>query len=658
MQWLGLVVSAITCLAFLLIPGLLLGWLLGLRRLALIATAPLLSITVIAGSAVVAGKMSIGWSIWPQLLVLAALAVPCGILGWLARRWQPVSVQAGDDPPTENGPRPWLVTVLSLLLSSAIATWQLARILPSVDSFSETFDNILHMNLVRWILDNQNGSSWGATSMTTGGQLPGFYPAAWHDLVSTTMLTLGTTDIAVTTNATIWAVMAVVWPLGCLFLARQLFPQGSLVIRLGAGILASSFAAFPSLLIGFGVLYPNFLAFSLLPALVAWAATILKLAPAITSTGISVIAVLACLPGLFLAHPNGVLSYIAILLPLGVAWCLRGVRASWRIQRRSALLYILATFIAVAVFVVIWHIGRTEPNWNPPNSSETSLAEALLASPLLIRPFWLLGLLICIGLINLVTHSRLRWWIGPTAVILILWGAASAMSPGRLRDTLVAGYYDDPFRLAALLPITLFPLALAGLESITSAIDRYIERSVQPNRDHFRPVVVVISLLILLAGVQFTPAMNQHIKWVRSTYTTDDSFLVDSDELTLIKQLPDLIPPGTRVATNPWTGSSMAYALEDIPTTTTHIGYISTADLDIINRFLNKAATESEYVCPALRNLDVGYVLDFGKIEVNGGQGAYNSYQGFEDLSTAPGFAPVMKQGDAVLYRIDACSGY
>jgi len=659
MQWLSLAVSAATCLAFLFIHGLLLGWLLGLRRLALTATAPLLSITVVSGSAVIASWLGISWSILPQLLLLAVFAVPCGVFGWLVRRWRhrhgghSTEVLPVDNPPTEERLRPWFVTILSLLLAVALATWQLTRMLPAVDAFSETYDNILHMNLVRWILDTHDGSSWSATSMIAGDQPPGFYPAAWHDLVSSTMLTLGATDIAVATNATIWAVMAVVWPLGCLFLARQLFPKGSLMVRLGAGILASSFAAFPSLLIGFGVLYPNFLAFSLLPTLVAWATIILKLTPPITPPVTSLIVVLVGLPGLFLSHPNGLLSYIAILSPLGLVWCLRGVRSSWNDQRKHAWLYIGATLLALGAFAGIWYIGRAEPTWAPPNSSETSVAEVLLASPLLIRPFWVLGVLICAGLVELSTRKRLRWWLGPTAVIVVLWGAVSAMSPGIIRNALVAGYYNDPFRLAALLPTALFPLALLGLNNLAMALNSWIGKSKRINGT-LRLLCGVGGLLILVAGVQLAPAMDQHVAWVKSSYITNGSALVNTDELLLIKQLPGIVPPGVRVATDPWDGSSMAYALEGIPTTTTHVGYHLTKDVDIINQFLSQAGSAPNYVCPALKNLNVGYALDFGPIEVHGGN---HAYLGFDDLSNAPGFVPVARQGDAVLYRIDACLG-
>lgn len=660
MQWLSLVPSCFVCLAYLLIPGLAIGWLLGIRRLALVATAPPLSVTVIAGSAIIADRLNLDWGILPVALVLAVLSVFAGAFGWLVSRWQrnharqPKNLPITGQPVANSQLQPWLITALSLALAAILATWQLVRMLPSPNSFSETFDNIFHMNLVRWILDNHTGSSFVVSSMVAGDASPWFYPSAWHDLVSVVMLTMGATDIAVPTNATIWLVMTIVWPLGCLFLVQQILPQASLLVRLGAGVLTSSFAAFPSLLMVWGVLYPNFLAFAFLPSLVALGATILRLTPPIAPTAILVVTVLACLPGLFLAHPNGLLSYIAILSPLGLTWCLRGVRESWQASRTQVYLYALATIAALVIFATIWLFGRGVPTWQPTNSIETTVGEVILASPMWVGPFWLLGLLICAGLVALMTCPEYRWWIGPTAVIVALWGAASAMPAGTIRNVLVSGYYNDPFRLGALLPIALLPVTLFGLNNITSAVNARINQFSLRTRTWLKPLAAAACLLIIVVGVQLTRSMTHQVEWVRATYTVDDSPLVNRDELAVIDQLPAIVPPGVRVATDPWDGSSMAYALIGVPTTTTHVYYNLTVNLEIINESLNQAAVSPGQICPALKELNVGYVLDFGRAEVSGGD---HPYPGFDNLATAPGFVAVASEGDAVLYRIDACNG-
>ncbi|MCL2464669.1 MAG: hypothetical protein FWF28_06345, partial [Micrococcales bacterium] len=57
-------------------------------------------------------------------------------------------------------------------------------------------------------------------------------------------------------------------------------------------------------------------------------------------------------------------------------------------------------------------------------------------------------------------------------------------------------------------------------------------------------------------------------------------------------------------------------------------------------------------VCPSLQALNVGYVLDFGDIDVGGN---IQSFPGWANLATSPGFTLITQVGDAALYRIDAC---
>src|SRR5690606_5761584 len=93
------------------------------------------------------------------------------------------------------------------------------------------------------------------------------YPAAWHDLVSL-LVSVGGGGIPVSVNVINIVVAAVVWPLGCLYLARTVWGNRPAVV-LSAAVLSAGFGAFPISLLDFGVLYPNFLAVALLPLVLA-----------------------------------------------------------------------------------------------------------------------------------------------------------------------------------------------------------------------------------------------------------------------------------------------------------------------------------------------------------------------------------------------------
>ncbi|MDR1449667.1 MAG: hypothetical protein LBI84_05630, partial [Propionibacteriaceae bacterium] len=294
--------------------------------------------------------------------------------------------------------------------------------------------------------------------------------------------------------------------------------------------------------------------------------------------------------------------------------------------------------------------------WPPVESSEAALGEALLAGPLRIQGSWLLGVLIAGGLIAALRRRRrwLAWSAGAWAICCLLWSAAAAWPQDGLRFWFVGGYYSDPYRLAALLAIPSLPLAAVGLEYALRWLNAGLRR-----RGLGQPVWAAAALAVavaaaLTAGTQATAGMNAAIDVVSDDYQINaDSPLVDSDEYRLIERLPELVPAGVRVAVNPWNGSSMAYALVGVLTTTTHVAYEASPAEAVIDNRLSQVGSDPAGVCPAVRERGVGYALDFGSKEVHGGE---NPLPGLENLATAPGFEEVAREGHAVLYKVTACS--
>jgi hypothetical protein len=220
----------------------------------------------------------------------------------------------------------------------------------------------------------------------------------------------------------------------------------------------------------------------------------------------------------------------------------------------------------------------------------------------------------------------------------------------------IGGYYNDPHRLAALLPVVTLPLVALGLQQILSLLTAQLnERQALIRLQPFITVVLaVVTVAALTLGTQVTQRMNAAVDEVSYAYQVlNETPLVNRDELALIDQLPSVLPPGARVATNPWNGSSMAYALVGVLTTTTHVLYNRTPEEVILEQHLNEAAAEPDLVCPALRHLGVEYALDFGDLEI---VGQHEPMPGLADLNRAPGFTPIARVGQAVLYRIVACS--
>jgi hypothetical protein len=620
--------------------------------------APTLSVGIVAVAAIISGWIRL--DSWNWIPIVGLTAVLC-VIAWgfdraglaLLPRWFKPTSKDNEEPSQWQKTWPSLVALVSAMI---IATWQFVQMFDRPDSFSQSYDNMFHMNAVRWILDTGQASSFTVSSVTTLGQTSSFYPAAWHDLVSLAAITINSTIIGHAANSVIWVLMAVIWPLSCLFLVSKLFPQASAPLIISAGILSASFAAFPTLILGFGVVYPNTLGFSLIPVCFGLILSILNIIPGGSSLPLPhrIVILLGCLVGLFLAHPNAVLSLMAMISPVGIVWAYRGIRKA-RAEKSSKVTLITATYIAATVvtliaFASMWIFSMIQDGWPPSTTLSESFIEILSASPMAVSPFWVLAFLIISGIIYFVSTASLRWWAGTFTIICVLWVAASAMPRGKIRNLLVSIYYTDPHRVGALLVLALYPTTVMGIQQLLKWASWLAQRLPRINIPPVKVLSYVAAGILLVTGIQLSPAMSSHISWMHWHYWVDPSAApVDSDEYALIQRLPEFVPPDARIANNPWSGSSFTYALTGILVSSTHVTGNDSKSQTLIRYSLRDAQTNPK-VCEAIEALDLDYALEFMTHDV------HPEYPGLKDLDQAEGFTLLAENGQAKLFRIDACN--
>lgn len=656
MQWLNAVPAIVVAGTVLMGPGLFLGWWLRARGFALMALAPVLSVALIAVAALLAPFLALQWSVVPVLgLTLLASAAAFAVARWGSRNPGPFKAERHFDSR-------FSFAALATLLAGGIIAARLIYAFGSPANISQTFDNIFHLNAVQYILETRQASSLTVGAMTG---IP-FYPAAWHDIVSLTVQLSGV-GIPVAANVVNLVIGALAWPMACIYLCQQVLGQSRLAAVL-AGVMSAAFGAFPLMMVDFGVLYPNLLSISLLPALLALGSQLLKLSVVQDFVPPSrYLAAVIAAAGVALAHPSTFMACLAFMAPAVLlafvsAW--KRWRSSWPQNSREAIGYSSGLAGAGIAALVMWQAIRPAAEtafWPPFQSPLGALWELASNSAMNRPPAIAASVFVAVGVWALI-RQRERWWVlGMLAVACGLFLVSSSFRPGRIRDFLTAIWYNDSYRLAALIPAVAVPLAAVGAVWLI----RRVQRKLVPGRapagvsSASSPVawpakqglpsaalVVAVALATQLGGIQHAT------ETARGNYELrQDSKLVTSDEMAVLQDMKVLVPPDAVVAANPRNGGALAYALAGRRTIELHVltSNATPEDRTILNS-LREASTDP-VVCPAVRALGVEYVLDFGSQEVNDGSG---TAPGLENLDA--NLATVLSQhGDAKLLKFEGC---
>lgn len=658
--WIGFMLPLAITTAWLWLPGLIIGAGLRLRPLPAVAFAPLVSVGVIGLSGILAARLRLPWGPLPPLLLTAAIAVVVLAPRLVAARRRPAArlVEETAAPlsqrvmgalRSDDG-----IVLLAMALGAVLLGVRIARIIGHPDAISQTFDNVFHLSAVRWMLDHQNASSLTVGIMTSDPSEPApFYPAIWHAIVSLVITSGGGASIPVATNALAIAASALVWTTGGVALAVAALP--SHLHRIGilpAGALVAAVPMFPFIFLGFGVVYPNLLGFALLPAAILLVMQTLGAArDAPVLPAVIVIGGLGA-SALVLSHPNSGMALLAMTIPVSTVCAARAVlrcRAGEGTRARALVVPLLAC-AAIVVACVAWPVVRPEATalgWEPLGTLSNAIGEGLTLSPIYLRSAWSLALLLAVGAYAAMRHRRLEV-LGIWTVGMLLWCAGGGWPVGEARTGLVGVWYNDPFRLAALLGVPVLPVLVLGTAHLLDAIRRVLPTAAQAHS----ATASAVATVLLAVATQLAPWMQHLQHATHATYAvSDESMLLTAGETALLEELPELVPADAVIATSPWDGSSLAYAYSGIRTTNTHpLRWISASDY-VIDQHLDQAAEDPE-VCRAVRERGVTHALSFTGRTVND-QGV--PMDGLDQLGTHPGFTLIARHGDAALYRVDAC---
>lgn len=663
-MWWSVLPQLLGAAVLLVLPGLLVSLALRFRGFDALGLAPALTVGIVVSTSTLTPFVNVPFGLLPVAVMTAAVATT----GFFAARlpWaistNPETVAASIPILARSAPFAAFAGAAVLVGTSVI------KVVGTPQSFSQTYDAVFHLNSVKYALDTGQASSLTIGGMTGGG----FYPAGWNAVASLVASVTGA-DVTVAVNITSIIIAAVFWPLGCLVLTRWVVGPGVLA-TLGTAIACASLGAFPLLMIDFGVLYPNLLAISILPASIALLASLAGLSPGHNRRSLAhLLALLLCLAGLVVAHPTTFMAWMTWTFPMAVFHVGRRFPTLWRDRatgRRRFARHLAVTLAYGAVFILLWIYLRPPADasfWGPYHTIPQSFGEALTIAPLNLPPAWLVAPLAFLGLWVCWKHPARFGWIGLVFVIFsALFVVVAGFPVSRARDFLTGIWYNDSYRLAALLPLVAVVLVGVGLnwaaERLADAQDwnaalKYMVQGPDRWRASARTayrVSVGTVLVLSAAALGQQGGLKAEVQQAASRYElTETSPLVSTDELALIRRLPQSVPPDAVLIDNPYTGASLSYALGDRKSAQLHIlSNVSTA-LEKIYDSAGSVATDPS-VCDAVREEHGYYILDFGAKEVHGGN---HLPAGLKNLDKNTGLQLIDSQGEAKLYKITACGG-
>jgi len=641
-SWVSILPALIVTGALLFLPGLLLGFLLRLRGMRLLALAPALSVSLVAVAALAAPFVGIRWSILPVLILTAVAAVAAYF--WSKHVGKPALLRQSSNA------RQLVAVIVSIVVPALLIAFVLVRSMHDPEFFSQRYDNFFHLNAVQYVLDTGNASPLWLGSMTSPAGVP-FYPSGWHAMVSI-IVALSGASVPLASNAMIIVVAAVVWPIGAVFLVRELLGRNQ-ILTVIAGALAAAFPAFPFLLLHYGVLYPLFLGLAVAPAAIVVAWWLLRPGRVPRRQDWALLLVLV-VPGLGVAHPGALMAVVALTVPFVLARLLHQMRTPGR-PRLIGIGLLVAYAAAGVVLLQVVRPPASQIYWPIINTVPDSIGEVVAASVYGYPSSLGITALMIIGAYSVIRRGTYaRWSILAMAVIsAVLYIIVSASPYETLRFWFTAPWYNNPPRIAAFWAIGVLPLAaLGGIVLVTWLLR---QRLLVPVRRFFErlPIVLIAIVVIALVGVTQNAAIRQAAADIEFTYELRPGGpILSPDELDLMEDLAELVPEDAVIAGDPWTGASFAYGVSGRRVLMPHLLMDLTDDAEAINTMLSTEGDSPE-VCAALEDTGVGYVLDFsadGDFQENDGD-----YSGLDDLDSSPYVELVEQRGDAKLFKIVSC---
>lgn len=662
----GLIAAAI-----LVLPGLLVLLPIGTPLPAALVLAPAVGLVPLSVAGIVLSALDIPWNL---TTVTLAMAVTFGIFWLVGRRFRFERKVV----PDYGWP---FVSALgaAVAASSLLTVVALHRGMGSLDTASQGWDPIFHMNAVQWIRESGQATPWSVSPIFAAGG--SYYPIGWHLVVS-----LIPDDVVAASNISTLIIGGLLWPAGLAYLASVIFPERR-GIWLLAPVLGASYISFPFAQLVRSGQWPNGLGTALVPAALAILILTLRLLRTSNRERLSgqgfwhrrvfptVLVAVLTLAGTAAAHPGAVMAVAVAGAPFVVAFGVPWLGKAFRHHRKSAVISVIAGVgLFITATAVLGQSRLLESVMRYNRSVRAELPDAvpfavfdLATFPVLQQPdideFNLyVGLLAAVGaLACLIFRGHRALAVAWISFVLLHILAAGPENPARW---LTGFWYKDTQRIAPMIAMTGALLAAWTVDQLAGGAARVVERVAEGSGAGARRVgsgYIAAAFAVLLVAAIYVGSDNfraaERIAVTARNYSVDAGGMgvLAAGEQEFIDEASSMLPDDAVVIGDPFNGETYFYTLAQRRVVYTQLGSATSGNeaKEYLRTSFNGIHSDPA-VCGALGTLGATHFYEDQPGMSHASDGLAD-WPGFYGTDTARGFEVVHRQGPHTLYRITAC---
>lgn len=644
-DWFGYTHLVIGLLAAVYVPGFLAMRSAQFSVVVSLVVAPAITFVIVGVGGIVLDLLGIPWNL-ASFIVTSLLAVGLAYgLGKLADPGQVRRADVGILPATARRLAWSFGLALAFLILPIL--WIADPVTPSTQA-----DPIFHYNGVNAVVETGSVSMITAMAPQYGIQtVNAVYPTVWHGLLAL----FGSGSIMAANHAFAYVVIPAMSLVSLVFFVRVALPAHP-TAWIASPIVSLALPYFPNFLTVSRGFWPNSLALSVVPAILGLFVLIARYASAVRlkELGLTSLVALTALAGIGFAHPGAVFSALWPVLPtvliVGGVAVVRAVRERDVPRVRGiAIGGLVAFLIGVTILLtqprVASFLHRTHPrSWDTRERLDT-LGQTLSGiNPALIG----LGAIAGIAVIALlVVAVRVAWRVPDARWIVIAWFAqwllvVGAYVDGNLFSAIAGIWYHDPKRLMAVQVI--FTAVIIAL-----LVDRAAARLGEGGARYALAVGVVA--ISLAAGV----ATRAGSVYPDARPAIGPDRIIDSrEEIALLRDLDDLVPPGSVIVGDATTGLGYAPAYSHANVV---FPQVNGRGADIDGGYLRDHFHDIHFdphVCNILSEYNIGYYYEDDPLIYQKRDRA-ETWPGLYGVDTSRDFTKIAETDGGTLWRIDAC---